>query len=121
MDQQTSTKYLAIGGIAIGVWLLLSPVILSYHSFEAFSQQIIIGLIVTLIAGVRLVLPAVTWPSIIIAILGVQLILMTLSISDASAIIQRNATLSGLALLIGALYRLHSHRTVLANRHYHFR
>ena len=121
MNQQTSTKYLAMGGLLVGLWLTLSPIILRYGSVEAFSQQVIIGFIVVLIAGVRLVLPTVTWPSIIIAILGVQLILMTLSVADITPTIQRNATLSGLTLLIGALYRIRSHHTTLRSPRYHFR
>lgn len=78
---------------------MLSPFILGYHSFDATAQQVIIGVIVTLVGGVRMALPAIHWPSWVNVILSAELILISLNIAGASQIIHWNTTVVGLVLL----------------------
>lgn len=95
-------------GLTLGLWLLLSPVILTYPSLEATAQQTVIGVIVTLIAGVRLSLPHIHWPSWISVILSAELILMPLRFPGS--MIQWNATIVGLVLLAISLRSASKHR-----------
>lgn len=85
--------------LGLGLWLMLSPVLLNYSLFGATAQQTIIGIIVVLLGGVRLSLPRIYWPSWIGVVLSAQLILMPLHLATNGSSISWNATIIGLLLL----------------------
>ena len=117
-NQTRLSRLIGLAGIAVGLWLMLSPVILQYASFNATAQQTIIGLIITLVAGVRVSLPTITWPSWIAIILGIQLIILPLALTAAQTAIQWNATLTGLVLLGLAGYSLSIRHTSIHHDRY---
>lgn len=103
-------KVLSSVALLLGVWIMLSPAILDYPSFDATASHVIIGAIVTLVAGVRLSLPQVYWPSWVGVVLSVQLIIIPLNTAAAGGIIHWNATLAGLVLLAISLRSASKHR-----------
>ncbi|MEO7904350.1 MAG: hypothetical protein ABIR91_01000 [Candidatus Saccharimonadales bacterium] len=93
------SRALSAATLGLGLWLMLSPVVLNYQLLGATAQQTIIGIVVVLVGGVRLSLPHVNWPSWIGVILGAQLIVMPLHLAASGSAIDWNATIIGLLLL----------------------
>lgn len=98
-DQTRLSRLIGVLGLVAGVWLMLSPVILNYQSFDAIAQQTIIGIVITLVAGVRVALPAVHWPSWVALLLAVELVIMPLTLAPLGLTAHWNTTITGLAIL----------------------
>lgn len=113
------SRVASIVSLVLGLWLLLSPGILGYHLFEAAAQQIIIGIIIVTVAGARLSLPAIHWPSWINVLMSLELIVIPLNVGviDSGAM-HWNTTIVGFVLLALSLWSasrqlLASHRPSL--------
>ena len=98
-DQTRLSRLIGVSGLVVGAWLLLSPVILDYHSFNAIAQQTVIGSVIMLVAGVRIALPEIHWPSWIALLLSIELIIMPLTLAPIGLAAHWNTTVTGLTLL----------------------
>jgi hypothetical protein len=106
------SKILSSVSLILGLWLLLSPGILGYNLFDAAAQQIIIGSIIVLVAGVRLSLPNIHWPSWISVLLSVELIVIPLNVGVInSGAMHWNTTIIGFILLAVSLWSTRRERT----------
>lgn len=103
------SRILSGAAIVLGVWLLFSPYLLSYGSLETTAQQTIIGFIIIVVAGVRLSLPTIHWPSWINIVLSIELILIPLTTPGISSAAQWNMTIIGLVVMIASAWRIGQH------------
>lgn len=107
------SRFLSSVSLLLGLWLLLSPGILGYQSFEATAQQVIIGMIITFVAGVRLSLPHIHWPSWINVIMSLELIVIPLNVGVINGgAMHWNTTVIGfilLAISVWGVRRKHVH------------
>lgn len=105
----------------VGLWLLFSPYILTY-SLAATAGQTIIGILVIAVAGFRLSLPVIRWPSWINFVLGVELISMPFSVVTHGSAIYWNTLLVGLVIVgmsvwSGSLHPLFTHHVQAGRLH----
>ena len=103
------SRILSGAAILLGLWLLFSPYILGYNSLETTAQQTVIGFIIIVVAGVRLSLPTIHWPSWINIILSIELILIPVTTAGVSGAAQLNMTVIGLVILVASAWRIGQH------------
>lgn len=115
MTHSTRFSRLVSGAVLLlGLWLLLSPGILGYYLFDAAAQQIIIGSIIVMVAGARLSLPAIHWPSWISVLLSLELIVIPLNVGVIdSGVMHWNTTIVGFLLLALSLWSARPKKTHL--------
>jgi len=76
MDKEqarTTARSLGIINLILGIWLILSPFIFSYES-GAMTNSIVLGIVVAILAIIRLSAPSQTWASWLNGIAGLWLI-----------------------------------------------
>lgn len=64
MEKQSSDiRSLAVINFILGAWLIISPYLFGYTSTAAKWSQVILGIVVLVLAGVRAVAPSQRWLS----------------------------------------------------------
>lgn len=116
-----SARMLSVIAIAMGLWLVFSPYALHY-SLAATAGQTVIGILVMTVAGFRLSLPVIRWPSWINVVLGIELMIMPFSVVTYTPAIYRNTLVSGLIILTmsvwsGSLHPFFAHHVEAGRLH----
>jgi hypothetical protein len=101
MEDQAKTTARGIGiiNLVLGIWLIISPFLFSY-SGNAMTNSIILGMIVAVMAIVRLGMPTQTWASWLNGIAGLWLILAPFILGTTVAAVLWNQIIVGLALTV---------------------
>lgn len=74
-EQRKSTaRGLGVANLVLGLWLIISPFILGY-STGAITNSVILGIIVAILAIIRLSAPSQSWASWLNGVAGLWLIL----------------------------------------------
>ena len=100
--RDSSVKTLAALNFLFGVWLIVSPYLLSYQSGSAKWQSVIAGIAVAIFAAVRYFSPAQIWASWVNAVVGLWLIISPFITGyDASAAYWNQIILGILVAVVG--------------------
>lgn len=102
MDSSTdsSIRTMSIANLIFGVWLIISPYILSYNTGQARWEQTIAGIVVAILALVRWASPAQMWASWINFLIGVWLIIAPYATGYQSSAAKWNEVIFGIIIAI---------------------
>lgn len=109
MDAQI--RSLSVVSVLAGIWLIISPFILGYNSAGNATQQIIFGVIVTVLGIVHMAVPHVAWPSWVNFIIGLWVIVAPWTMATSAAA-RWNEVITGIIVAIFA----YSSSSVTAHR-----
>lgn len=99
-DMLVNVRSISVINLVLGVWLVISPFILSYTTTSSYWNQIIFGAIVGILAIVRLVSPRMTWPSWINSLIGLWLIVSPFILNYVRDVAYWNAIILGVVVAI---------------------
>lgn len=99
----SSIKSLAGLNFIFGIWLIISPFILSYDSTQAKWQQFIIGIVVAVLSAIRYFAVDQVWASWINTLAGIWMIITPFATNFMSSAAKWNAVILGiLVAIVGA-------------------
>ncbi|HET6622579.1 MAG TPA: SPW repeat protein [Candidatus Saccharimonadales bacterium] len=106
MDSTTknTSQTLSVLIFLFGIWLIISPYILNYVAAQAIWQQTVAGIIIAILAAVRLAMPRQTWASWVNAVLGAWMIIAPFATGYQTSAEHWNEVVFGILVLIGALW-----------------
>lgn len=108
-DSVTTSKSLSILNMIFGIWLIISPYILTYSTAQAKWQQTVAGVIVLVLAGVRYFVPRASWASWINAIVGAWMIIAPFATNYNDTAAYWNEVIFGIGVLLVALWNASLH------------
>lgn len=88
--------------ILAGIWLIISPFILSYQSTGNEWQQVVLGIIVSILGIVRMSAADVAWPSWVNALIGLWMIVAPWVIPNTSTAARWNQVILGIIIAVFA-------------------
>ena len=74
-DTSSSIRTMSIINGIFGIWLIISPYILSYDTAQAKWQQTVAGAVVLILSLVRISAPRQVWTSWVNALIGIWMII----------------------------------------------
>lgn len=101
MEQQAKTTAKGIGiiNLVLGIWLIISPFLFNY-SGNAMTNSIILGVVIAILAIIRLSAPSQTWASWLNGVAGLWLIIAPFIISATQASVLWNHIVVGLVVAV---------------------
>jgi hypothetical protein len=99
-----------------GIWLIISPFILSYDSAAVTWDQVIIGIIIAVLGIIRYSALLAVWASWLSALAGLWMIIAPFAISGATGAARWSSAIAGLVTFILSLAITNSH-TETPNMH----
>lgn len=106
MDSTTknTSQTLSVLVFLFGIWLIISPYILNYVASQAIWQQTIAGIVVAILAAVRLAMPRQIWASWVNAVVGAWMIIAPFVTGYQTSAEHWNSVVFGILVLIAALW-----------------
>lgn len=102
-QDNTSTRSLSVIVFLAGIWLIISPFILSYSSSGVQWDQFIFGIIIAVLAAIRFFANSAHWASWLAALAGLWMIIAPYAISTASTGARWASVIGGIVALVVAL------------------
>jgi hypothetical protein len=109
------TRSMSIITLILGAWLIIAPYVLSYDKTAAYWNEVITGIIVVVLALVRLMVPRASWASWVNGLAGIWLIISPFFLAYSSATAYWNQIIFGILVAIvaysnvGSLQHTHMH------------
>ena len=107
--RDNSIRSLAGLNFLFGLWLIISPYILSYDNSQSKWQQTIAGVIVAILAAVRYFALDQVWASWVNAVVGLWMIIAPFATNFQPAAARWNAVIFGILVGIVALSNAAQH------------
>lgn len=73
-SEMMQARSMSIIALIFGAWLIIAPYVLSYDKTAAYWNEVVTGIIVVILALVRISLPRMNWASWLNGIAGIWLI-----------------------------------------------
>lgn len=89
--------------ILAGIWLIISPFILSYDSAAVTWNQVIFGVIIGILGIIRYMNLAATWASWLSALAGLWMVIAPFAIGGATTAARWSSVITGLITLVLSL------------------
>jgi hypothetical protein len=104
-DRVTAMQTRSFSGIVFlaGVWLIISPFILSYGSGAVTWNQVIFGVIIAILGIIRYNALSAVWASWLSALAGLWMITAPFDIASATGAARWSSTIAGLVTLLLSL------------------
>lgn len=112
-----SVRGLSSINFLIGVWLIISPYILNYTTSGAKTNQVIFGIVVLILSGIRFLAPRATWSSFLNGLAGLWLIIAPFIINYDRSVAYWNEIVFGILVALIAF----SNSSIYPARHRHHR
>jgi hypothetical protein len=118
--EDTDIRSLSFINLLLGAWLIVTPFWFGYTSGTAKWNQLIIGIVVMVLAALRLLAPAQKWLSFLTGIAGIWAIIAPFILTYDRAGAYWNEVIVGILVTIVAFYNsgLPSH-TGTRTQHHH--
>lgn len=97
----TNSRTLSVINFVLGVWLIISPYILSYATTQSRWEQTVAGVIIAVLAAVHYFIPEARWASWINALVALWLIIAPFATGYQGAEAYWNEIITG--IVVGAL------------------
>ncbi len=106
MDKVTknTSQTLSVLIFLFGIWLIISPYILNYTAAQAMWIQTITGIVIAILAAVKLAMPRQVWASWVNAVLGAWMIVAPFATGYQTSAAHWNEVIFGILVLIGGLW-----------------
>lgn len=114
-SEVTQARSMSIITLVLGAWLIIAPYALSYDKTVAYWNEVITGVIVVILALVRLAVPRANWASWVNGLAGIWLIISPFFLAYTGAAAYWNQIIFGILVAIvaysnvGTLQRTHMH------------
>lgn len=109
-------RTLSIVNAILGVWLIITPYWFGYTSGAAKWNQTILGIVVLILAGIRIIAPSQRWTSMVNGIAGIWAIIAPFILSYNRSVAYWNEIIVGILV---AYLAFSNYGLSAATRHHH--
>lgn len=114
---RATSQTLSTINFLFGIWLIISPYILTYATVQAKWEQTIAGIVVAILAIVRFFAPRMQWASWINFLIGIWMIIAPFATGYSGGVATWNEVIFGILLVIVAFWNAELHPTDLRHGH----
>lgn len=101
-EQNMDVRSASLLNVILGAWLIISPFILNYTSSAARWDQVIIGIAVVVLAGIRTFMPSQRWLSSLVGLAGLWAIIAPFILSYDRSVAYWNQIIIGAVIALVA-------------------
>lgn len=99
-DVNASVRTMSGLNFLFGLWLIISPYLLSYNTAQAKWEQTVAGIVVAILAAVRYFAPSQVWTSWVNALIGIWMIIAPFATGYNSTAAYWNEVIFGILIAI---------------------
>lgn len=101
---KTTAQGLGVISLILGIWLIVSPFMLSYDTGSAMNDTVVLGIIVSILSIIRLAAPSQRWAGWLNILAGLWLIIAPFIFSFDGAVTYWNDIIVGVVLAVVAFW-----------------